>query len=324
MAEIFEELKQLLPELKENIELKKYSTFQIGGLAKYFLIAKNETELKIAVQKALDLKINFKILGGGSNTLINSHGFDGLFIVYKNNPRPEDFMPIQLGEDYFIEAQADWPLFFLVNEAAEAGLSQMEWGVGIPGTVGGAINGNAGAFGVSLGDLVESVNVLEIKDGVVVEKVFTRDQCIFQYRNSVFKNNPNLIILSARIKLKRAKQEEVKKKIAEHLAHRQGKHPKGFSIGSIFKNYVGAIDLKEHPELKEFADKGAVPAGYLIEGCGLKGKTIGGAKISEEHANFIINEDNATSEDVLALIDLTEKEVEKKFKIKLEKEVKVI
>ena len=324
MTDIKQEFKKFLPRFQENVVLKNYSTFHIGGTARYFLKAENETELKLAIQKALDLNIDFRILGGGSNTLINSQGFNGLVIIYKNNPQPKDFMPVKINEDYFVEAEADWPLHFLVNESAEAGFSGLEWAVGIPGSVGGAINGNAGAFGIAIGDILETINVLEIKNGIVFENVYNKQDCEFEYRKSIFKNNKNLIILSAKIILKRSKPEDIKNKIAENLARRQNHIPTGFSIGSIFRNYTGEIDLEKHPELKDFVDRGAIPAGYLIEQCGLKGKVIGGAKISDKHANFIINTGKANSKDVLELINLIKNEVRKKFNIELEEEIKFI
>lgn len=327
MSTIFEQLSSFLPNLKENVSLKEYSTFKIGGIARYFLIPENEAQLKIAIQKALDLKINFSILGGGSNTLINSQGFDGLVIVYKNQPRLEDFVPIKTDEYFFVEASADWPLFFLTEQAKISGLSGMEWAIGIPGTIGGAINGNAGAFGTAIGDAILGVQVLEIKNGFVSEKFFTPEDCIFMYRSSVFKNNPNLIILSARIKLEKKELEEIKKKMEDNIEHRKNKHPKGFSVGSIFKNYDAAVSsdiINKYPELDGYLSKGAIPAGYLIDQCGLLGATIGGAKVSSEHGNFIINANNASSDDVIRLIAMMKKEVENKFGIKLEEEIKII
>ena len=321
----FEELKNVLPEIKENISLKDYSTFRIGGIAKYFLIAKNKEELKIAIKKAKELKIPFKLLGAGSNTLIDSNGFDGLVIVFKSAPKSEDFI-IQTENDFcVVQVEAPWPLFFLVKEAERNSLTGLEWAVMIPGTLGGAINGNAGAFGQSIGEQVIEVEVLEINDDSIQEKVLQNQDCDFRYRFSVFKNNPNLLILSAKIKLKKGDEKAIKEQIKENLAHRQGKHPKGFSVGSIFKNYAGEISeaiLNEYPDLKNMLSKGQVPAGYLIDQCGLKGKTIGGAKVSDEHANFIINNNNASSDDVLMLIDLIKKEVQNKFGIVLEEEIK--
>jgi UDP-N-acetylmuramate dehydrogenase len=275
----------------------------------------------------LDLKINFRILGGGSNTLIGTNGFDGLIIVYKNNQTINDFNPVELNGEFFVEAAADWPLHFLLEQATICGLSGMEWAVGIPGTVGGAVNGNAGAFGTEIGDLILGAQVLEIKNNFINEKFFTPEECDFTYRQSIFKINPNLIILSARIKLKKDDVVKIKKQIDDNLAHRQGKHPKGFSIGSIFKNYKGEVSkevLDKYPLLVEQMKKGSISAGYLIDQCGLRGHEINGAKVSEEHANFIVNEGEATSQDVLALICLIENEVKSKFGIELEKEVKVI
>lgn len=325
--EIFDELKKYLPGVKQDVSLREYSTFRIGGLAKYFFVPENKAELKMAIEKAIELGIEWRILGGGSNTLIGSSGFSGLAIIFKSNGSKPDFKPVRLDDgNYYVEAMANWPLFFLANMASETNLSGMEWSVGIPGTIAGAINGNAGAFNYSIGEQIEGVEVLEIKNDFVTERYFAPEDCEFGYRSSIFKNNPNLIIVSAKIRLKEDEQEKIKERIRENIGKRSGKQPQGFSIGSIFKNYTGTVEQEitaEYPQIKIFAEKGAVPAGYLIEQCGLKGANVGEAIVSSEHANFIVNAGNATSEEVLALICMIKTEVKNKFKINLEEEIKI-
>lgn len=282
--------------LRENVLLSEYSTFRIGGPARYLIEVDNAEDLKKVIQKVLELNLQFIVIGGGSNILFSSKGYNGLVIVFKSN----NTFSIN---DNLIEVNASVSLNYLVNKLNN--YTGLEWAVGIPGTVAGAINGNAGAFGGEMSELIKQVKVLEIKDNQIIEKDFSKEDCKFSYRNSIFKNNPNLIIISAILELKKDSEENVKQKIKNNLSKRMSKQPKGFSIGSIFKNG------------EDFS------AGELIEKAGLKGLQIGDAKISDEHANFIINLGKATSDDVLELIKIIKKEVKEKFSIDLEEEIKI-
>jgi len=321
--ELFEELKNEFPRLEENVLLKNYTTFRIGGPAKYFLRTSDSKELKKAIEKAIKEKIEFLVIGGGSNILFSSEGFDGLVIVYKIGNIKERPLIEKIKEDIF-KVDAAIPLFSLISEMKS--FSGLEWGIGIPGTLGGAINGNAGAFGESISGSIERVFALEVKNGEVSEKTFNKKECCFGYRNSVFKNNSELLVVSAELKLFKAEEGKVEEAIKNNLEKRIKKQPKGFSAGSVFKNYYGKIEesiINNYPELKTFNDKESIPAGILIELCGLKGKQIGDAKISDEHANFIINLGSATSDDVISLINLTKKSVKEKFLIDLQEEIKI-
>ncbi|HQB18371.1 MAG TPA: UDP-N-acetylmuramate dehydrogenase [Candidatus Pacearchaeota archaeon] len=282
--------------LKENVLLSEYSTFRIGGIARYLIEVDNAEDLKKVIQKALELNWQFIVIGGGSNILFSSKGYNGLVIVFKSN----NTFSIN---DNLIEVDASVSLNYLINKLNN--YTGLEWAVGIPGTVAGAINGNAGAFGGEMSELIKQVKVLEVKDNQIIEKNFSKEDCKFSYRNSIFKNNSNLIIASAILELKKDSEENVKQKIKNNLSKRMSKQPKGFSIGSIFKNG------------EDFS------AGELIEKAGLKGLQIGDAKISDEHANFIINLGEATSDDVLELIKIIKKEVKEKFSIDLEEEIKI-
>lgn len=321
--ELLEELKNEFPRLEENILLKNHTTFRIGGPARYFLRTSDRKELKKVIERAIKEKIKFLVIGGGSNILFSNDGFDGLVIVYKIDNSKERPLIKKIKEDVF-KVDATIPLSFLILEMKS--FSGLEWGVGIPGTLGGAVNGNAGALGESISDSVESVDALEIKNGKVFEKVFSKKECLFGYRTSVFKNNQELLVVSVDLKLFKAKEEDIRERIKGNLEKRRNKQPKGFSAGSVFKNYCGKLkesEINNHLELKVFSDKENIPAGLLIELCGLKGKNIGDAKISEEHANFIINSGNATSGEVIDLINLIKKSVKEKFSIDLEEEIKI-
>lgn len=296
---------------KENISLKDYSTFRIGGISKYFIEIKNKEDLQKIFS---DIDMPFRILGGGSNTLISDKYFNGLTIVYKTD-KPKILIN-DMGCSGIINVEACVLFSFLIAKLKS--FTGLEWGVGIPGTIGGAINGNAGAFNESIADSVSSVEVLEIGKGI---KKMKKKDCGFGYRTSIFKNNPNLIILSAELNLSKGSST---KKIKENFEKRKNSNPKGFSIGCIFKNHYGEINFKKYPQFKEFYEKkGYISAGMLIEECGLKGFSIGDAKISSEHANFIINLKNAKSENVLKLINFIKKEIKNKFLVNLEEEIQI-
>ena len=278
--------------VKRNVQLASYTTFKIGGPAKYFFVAKTKEDLIEAVKTANKLRLPFFILGGGSNILVSNKGFNGLVIKFGQ------------------------PLSAYVSKG-------LEWAVGIPGTIQGAVWGNAGAFKKSMKDVVESVEVFDIKTGKV--KIFKNKDCRFSYRNSIFRKKKNLIILSVKIKPKKSSS----KKIKQYLDSRKKTQPLSFpSAGSIFKNKKLKIKnkklLKEFPELKEFNKRKLIPAGFLIEKCNLKGRRIENVKISEKHANFIVNLGQGRAKDVKKLINLAKQKVKNKFKIKLEEEISIL
>jgi len=326
MKRIGPKLKRLLPAIQKNILLKNYTTLKIGGPAKYFYVAKTKNELIKAILTAKKFKLPFFILGGGSNLLVSDKGFNGMVIKCQISN-----VKCQTSRLY---AEAGAPLFLLVNQSTKQSLSGLEWAAGIPGTVGGAIRGNAGAFDGSMADVIKKVEVLDKKD-LKIRKLNQKD-CKFSYRDSVFKKNKDLVILSAESRLKKGNKREIQKKMKEYLSYRKKTQPLNFSsAGSIFQNqkfhphtkiWCGKQIknqklLKEFPRLKEFNTKGLVPAAYLIEKCGLKGKRMGGVKISEKHANFIINLGKGQAKDVIRLINLVKKKVKKKFGVELEEEI---
>ncbi len=194
---------------------------------------------------------------------------------------------------------------------------------GIPGTLGGAIWGNAGAFGREIKDLVEEVKILKIENcKLQIAKLKNKD-CKFGYRDSIFKRKGSWIILETVLKLKEENKKEIEEKIREVLKLRKEKQPLEFPCaGSIFKNVpIEKVPKKIQEKFKEKIKNGFLPAGALIEAANLKGYQIGGAKISEKHANFIVNLGKAKASDVLKLIELTKKKVRKKFKIQLKEEI---
>jgi len=272
---------------KKNVLLKNYTTFQIGGPAKYFYITKNKTELIKAVKMAKKLKLPFFVLGGGSNLLISDKGFKGLVIKFGQ------------------------PLSLYVSKG-------LEWAVGIPGTIQGAVWSNAGAFKKSMKEVVKEVEVFDTKTGKV--KIFKNKDCRFSYRNSIFRKKKNLIILSVKIKSKKSNT----KKIKQYLDYRKKTQPLSFpSVGSIFKNLKNLATGELLGE-EDKSSSSAFAAARLIEECGLKGKKIGEVQVSKKHANFIINLGDGKARDVKKLINLIKRKVKSKFGANLEEEIQYL
>jgi UDP-N-acetylmuramate dehydrogenase len=287
----------MISKFKKNIKLASHTTFKIGGPAKYFFTAGTKKELIGAIRESEKIKIPFFVLGQGSNLLVSDNGFNGLVIKVQNSG-----LKIR-GSKVFAEAGV--PLSKVVKESAEKELSGLEWAGGIYGTVGGAIRGNAGAFGGEIKDVGEEVEAYDAGTNKII--IFKARECFFKYRESIFKKKENLIIISALFKLKKGEKNKIKGEIRNYLNYRAKNHPLDFpSAGSVFKN----------PPEKS--------AGELIGKCGLAGKIIGKAQISSEHSNFIINLGGAKADDVLNLINSAKKEVKEKFKVELKEEIKYL
>jgi len=312
------DIKELLPDIKENVSLAELTTFKIGGLARYFFEANTKQDLIKALNTVKQMDLPFLILGGGSNYLF-SKGFDGLVIKIK-------FSEIKIKKTEII-AQAGAKLSELVNVSLKKHLTGLEWAAGIYGTIGGAIRGNAGAFNGCIANVLKQAEVLIFPE--LQTEIFNNKECRFFYRESVFKENPNLIVLSAVLELKKGEEERIKKKIEKNLDYRKQNHPLDYpSAGSVFKNpefnLINKQILKDYPDLKKFSSKKIVPAGFLIEKAGLKGKRIGNARISEKHCNFIVNLKRAKAEDIIKLINLVQEKIRALFGVELEPEIKII
>jgi len=286
-----------LKNIKKDVSLAPFTTFKIGGRAKYFFVAHSQQQIIEALEQAQKYHLPFFILGGGSNLLVSDKGFDGLVIKIQNSKIER--------KDSSIIAEAGANLAQLLTIAKNSGLSGLEWAAGIPGTVGGALRGNSGAFGKSIADLVRNVRVFDISTRTI--KNYSTKDCLFGYRESIFKKNKELVILSGEFVFDRDSIYEIEKRMKRYLEYRKAKQPlECFSAGCIFKNPEG------------------FSAGKLIEKCSLKGKRKGGAQISKKHGNFIINLGNATSQDVMFLITLAKEEVKRKFGIELEEEIEFL
>jgi len=305
--------------LQENVPLANYTSFGIGGPARYFAEVESVADLKEAVKMANEKGLEFFILGGGSNVLVSDKGYSGLAIRVK-------LENIALQENGTILVGAGVPLAKVVNFTVENSLAGLEWAAGIPGTIGGAVVGNAGT---PEGEMKNSVQKVEFFD---IEKfgIFSLpgEKCDFYYRSSYFKGKSNVVILSVELALEKGVLEEIKNKIEKKIAERKGKQPQGGrSAGSFFQNpVVENASLREDFENEKGVKckENKIPAGWFIEKIGFKGKKIGGAQVSEAHANFILNVGNAKAEDFIILASLIKQKVRSKYDIQLKEEVQYI
>ncbi|MFH1089669.1 MAG: UDP-N-acetylmuramate dehydrogenase [Candidatus Uhrbacteria bacterium] len=319
MSDITTELKTIFSDrLKENESLAKHTTWRIGGPARWLVEAKRAEEIQSAVRVAEISGVKFLILGGGSNVLVNDSGFAGLVI------RPA-LREIKV-EGNLLTAEAGAPVSLVSRAALENNLSGLEWMITLPGTIGGAVRGNAGCFGCETGNLIKNVKLL--RDGKIEE--VAGSEMNFNYRNSLVKQNRQEIILSAAFELVPGDSATIKSKMDELLAKRLASQPPaGGTAGCVFKNYVVKNDefdrLKNETDIpNEMLAKKIISAGWLIDQMDLKGKQIGGAKISEKHANFIENVESATASDVVQLIALVKMKARDRFGIQLEEEVEYV
>ncbi len=278
---------------KLNEAMKNHTSFKIGGECDYFIIPKSVAKLKAVIDKLNELSIPYFILGKGSNILVSDKGITGAVISLLG------ISGITV-KDNEITAAAGETVAALCNEALKNELSGLEFAFGIPGSVGGGLYMNAGAYGGELANTVISAEYLTA-DGEI--KTVTNEEMALGYRTSIFKTNGG-IILSATFKLEKGDKAEIKEKMDDYLNRRKTKQPLEFgSAGSTFKRPTGYF------------------AGALIEKNGLKGKMVGGARVSEKHAGFVINYKNATASDVKKLMAEIQKIVKENDGVELEPEV---
>ena len=282
--------------LKKNISLSNFTTWKIGGPAEWIALPKNIEEIKYLINWTNKKKIPCNIIGAGSNLLINDKGIKGLSICMRN------FKGIQIDKSLgVIEVLSGEMLPTLARKAAASGLHGLEWAVGIPGTIGGAVVMNAGAQDHCISDYLQSITTLSVKGEY---RVIEKKDLLYRYRYSLLQNK-NLIVVSARLKLASGHAEKIRQLTKANLDHRLKTQPyNAQTCGSVFRN----------PE--------PLKAAKLIEELGLKGFRFGGAEISKIHSNFIINANNASSCDVRELIKYIQKRVFNSYGILLETEVK--
>jgi len=282
--------------MKMQEPMRLHTKMKVGGPADIYYEASDSKELEEGIRLAIEQKVSYLVIGNGANVLVSDEGIRGL--VIQNHSSTLKFLPFG-----FVEVDSGVDNTDLVTQAKNRGLAGMERLLKVPGTIGGAVFMNAGDTGKKefFGGLVEWVHVID-KEGKT--KKLSKKECEFGYRSSRFQASGE-IILKVKVQLQQVGKEEIEVK-AKDILVRKMRQPSGATVGSTFKNPAG-----DH-------------AGRLIEQCGLKGKKIGSAKISEKHANFIINEGNATAANVKELIDLVKRSVKEKCNVDLEEEVRYI
>jgi UDP-N-acetylmuramate dehydrogenase len=306
-------------EFHENVPLRQFSSYRIGGPARWYCDASSVEEVQAALAEARRRDWRLFILGGGTNLLIDDHGFDGLVLRPNLRTLEADGTRVLAGAGLLVAELLDF-----VSARSLAGL---EWAGGLPGTVGGAVRGNAGAFGGEIKDVAIEVRSLDVATG---EPLLRRNaECGFGYRNSIFKQRPGEIILTASFALRAGDHAEIVKTIEARKEYRRRRHPLEYpNIGSIFKN----VDLKRVPiEVQQLCAHvikvdpfPVVPTAFLLSEAGLKGLRYGGAMISPKHPNFIVNVDGAKSGDVRALVDEAKRTIWEKFGVRLEEEIQYV
>jgi len=287
--------------LVPDIQLSRYSTARVGGPARWLFRAKTEEDMVVAVEAAVEADIPFIVIGGGSNILVSDNGFDGLVILNQ----AKDISWSAEGASINCRAESGVTLSALARKCNKRGYGGLEWAVSVPGTVGGAVYGNAGAHGSEIKDVVSTVSVWLASGG---RFELTRDEMDFGYRDSIFKraSSSKQLILAANFNLHHVPAEVLQAFADDFQARRQMTQPAGATMGSIFKN-----PPEDH-------------AGRIIEAAGLKGLQIGKAYVSPMHANFIINDGGATAAEIKALIDEVRSRVLASVNIELQLEIELV
>ncbi|MBI2485229.1 UDP-N-acetylmuramate dehydrogenase [Candidatus Uhrbacteria bacterium] len=309
--------------LKENELMSKHTNFRIGGPARFYVEAQSAEEIMRAFEAARTDGVRVIVHGGGSNTLVADTGVDALVLV----PALRDVAI----EGMQVIAGAGVPSGLLARKTAEAGLAGLEWMISLPGTVGGAVRGNAGCFGGETKDHLASVSLYKPAEGVIVS--LSAAELFLRYRHSIFKepSGKDWVVLSATFMLEWGNAEELKKQLDEHVASRKASQPTNVgSAGCIFKNYEVKDDaelarLQEHFHLPEsMLASRRIGAGWIIDQLDLKGTAVGGAKVSNVHGNFLVNEGKATADDIMQLIALLKSRVRNALGIQLQEEIQFL
>jgi UDP-N-acetylmuramate dehydrogenase len=285
--------------LQANVPIAPYTTARIGGTADALLIVRAKEELAAVLTTCWQNNIPFRLLGGGSNVLVSDNGIRELVILNK----AKSFQILPTPDGAIARADSGVMISNFAHKLGAAGLTGFEWAATIPGTIGGAVYGNAGAYGGDINDSLHTAAILTPGG----EQTLTASQMGYDYRSSILKRGELYgVILEAEFFLKNGDSDQIKNKIEMLTTKRKNSQPPGASMGSMFKNPAGDY------------------AGRLIEACGLKGTKIGNAEISTVHGNFIVNNGNTSALDVKSLIELVKTTVYDKFGIELHLEVELI
>lgn len=295
MKEIIEELEKMnIGKIECDVSLDKFTTYRVGGIAAAIVYPKNVDNLKKLLEKIKSNNIPYKILGFGSNLLFSNKRYDGILI------KLDEFDDVEFFSSNKVRVGAGYSLAKLSMQTAKKGLAGLEFAAGIPGTIGGAVFMNAGAYKSDMGYIVQDVTVLTPELKII--KLENREMN-FHYRTSFLQTHPGYICLEAVLRLDKGDKAAIEEVIRDRRKRRMESQPLNYpSAGSVFRNPEGMF------------------AGKLIEDLGLKGFQIGGAMVSEKHANFIINYDHASSDDIKNLIDYVREKVREEYKVELKVE----
>ena len=299
-AETDKQLRHAFPKgLQAGAPLAHYTAARIGGPAEYLLTVRSAAELESAARRLWELPIEFRVLGGGSNVLIADAGVRGVVVL--NQARTVRF---ETRPEPRVWAESGASLGGTARRAAERGLSGLEWAATVPGSVGGAVVGNAGAHGDDTAGSLESAEIVS-RSGE--RRTWSAAELEYGYRTSWLKRNPDeAVVLSGQFRVVQSEPEAVRARMAGYNEYRQRTQPTGASLGSMFVNPPGDS------------------AGRLLEAAGLKGTRQGAVEISRLHANFFVNEGGARASDVLALIERARTRVAEQFGVKLELEIELV
>lgn len=324
MAAIDKILKETIPGLQKNVEMRKHTTFKVGGPAKYFALAHSYDELLQSAAIANTHHVPFVVLGGGSNVIVADDGYDGLIIKTGGGKIVVDHETVI--------ADANCNLAKVSMTCFDYGLRGMEWGVGVPGNIGGAIVGNAGN---RIGEIKDAVTKVEILDEHNVYRVLSKEECDFGYRDSIFKQKP-WTVLRVTFTLTHDDPIKIKERMDGLLEFKRDTQATPFSnSGCMFQNYLlrneqdyadaAKYGISDFILYSDVFDGDYIGAGALIDkGLHMKGFQLGGVKISEKHANFLLNTGNATAEHVLMMVGIIKQKVRTNFGIQLHEEFRYI
>lgn len=298
----------------EQKKLAPFTSWRIGGTARYYAEPRSTSELQAALAWGHERELPIFVLGGGTNLLIREQEFAGLVV----HSLDRAWHITDQGERAWLSVAAGAPMAGTVRRVSNQGWGGLQWAEGLPGTIGGAIFGNAGCYGGDIASVLERAWLLVENE----EQVWSVEQFHFGYRTSYLKQARKtpvtapgtfpLVVVGAEMRLERADPAVLAAQMADIAAARKSKTPWGRSCGSVFKNPPAT------------AEHAALSAGQLIDQAGLKGTRIGGAEISQRHANYIVNLGDATSDDILRLIDVARTSVQREFGVELELEVQVL
>ncbi len=288
--------------LQRDVRMSHFSSAKVGGPVDFLAICENAAELEQDIATLWRMDIPFTLLGGASNVLVSEKGMRGLVLInHARRIQVDDQSPTPV-----IHAESGALMSLITNRAGKAGLTGLEWANGLPGTLGGAIYGNAGAFGSEISENLIVANILHWSQGSTRWSVGDFE---YQYRSSNLKRqhcSQKVVILSADLKVEHSDPATILEKMTTLKNRRETKQPPGACTGSMFKNPAGHF------------------AGKLIEEAGLKGTKIGDVEISQKHGNFFINNGNGTADDFMKLINLTRESIASKFGVEMELEVELL